>query len=110
MRNLLSATILFIVTMTVGYGQGELDPQNRVFYRNERTFGILLNTDGYGLSYREGKRIDFRNKSLYEIDLGLLKHPREIKLSNPYYQAGSTFVFGKLNSVIYVRGGLGRQT
>jgi hypothetical protein len=53
---------------------------------------LLLNTDGYGISYREGQRIDFRNKKLYEIDFGMLNHPREVKLSNPYYQQGK-FVF-----------------
>jgi hypothetical protein len=91
------------------HAQGELDVQQKVFFRNERSFGILLNTDGIGISYRSAKRIDFLNKRLLEIDAGTLKHPKEYKLSNPYTQSSGTFVFGKLNSVIYVRGGIGRQ-
>ena len=39
----------------------------------------------------------------------LLKHPKEYKLSNPYSQSAGTFVFGKLNTVFYLRGGIGRQ-
>lgn len=109
MRNLLLTTVIFVVTITLSFGQGELDTQQKAFYRNERTFGLLLNTDGFGISYREGKRTDFRNKRVFELDLGILKHPRELRLQNPAFQTGSTFVFGKLNSVLYLRGGIGRQ-
>jgi len=89
--------------------QGELDEQQKVFFRNERSFAILLNSDGIGVSYREAKRINYLNKRLLEIDAGTLKHPKEYRVSNPYTQATSTFVFGKLNSVFYLRGGIGRQ-
>lgn len=109
MRNLLLTAALFIIVVITGYGQGELDLQQTVFYRNERTFGIILNTDGFGLDYREGKRINYLNKKLYEIEVGILKHPREIKLSNPYFQSGSSFVYGKLNCVSYLKVGFGRQ-
>ncbi len=89
--------------------QGELDEQQKVFFRNERSFGVLLNSDGLGVSYREAKRINYLNKKLLEFDAGTLKHPREYKVSNLYTQATSTFVFGKLNSVFFLRGGIGRQ-
>lgn len=106
---------LLIIAVTINFGiqcvlgQGELNEQQRIFFRNERTFAVLLNTDGYGLSYREGKRIDYLNKRLLEFDLGTFRHPKEVKLSNPYYQTPGSFVFGKLNSVIYIRGGIGHQ-
>lgn len=109
MNKLPIGAVLFLFVFTMSYGQGEIDEQSTVFYRNERTFGLLLNTDGYGLSYREGLRIDFRNKKIYEIDFGILNHPREVKLSNPYFLSGASFVFGKLNTVFYLRGGMGRH-
>lgn len=109
MNKLLAGVILFLAAVSSSYSQGEIDEQKAVFFRNERTFGLMLNTDGYGIGYREGLRVDFRNKKLFEIDLGIYKHPREVKLSNPWYQGGSTFVFGKLNSVFFIRGGLGKQ-
>jgi hypothetical protein len=105
---LIIAVILMFGTVSL-HAQGELDVQQKVFFRNERSFGILLNTDGIGISYRGAKRIDFLNKRLLEIDAGTLKHPKEYKLSNPYTQSTGTFVFGKLNSVIYLRGGVGHQ-
>ena len=109
MKKLLITAVLFIIGINRILAQGELIEEQKVFYRNEKTFGILLNTDGYGLSYREGKRLDFLNKRLFEIGFGVLKHPKEVRLTNPYYQNAKSFVFGKLNSVFYLRGGIGNQ-
>jgi hypothetical protein len=109
MKKLLIIAVVFFFGILSVYGQGDLDEQQRIFFRNEKTFAILLNTDGWGLSYREGKRIDYRNKKILDIDFQTLKHPKEVKLSNPYFQTPGTFVFGKLNSVFLFRGGIGRQ-
>jgi len=109
MKKLLILIILFLYGAQYLSAQGDLDEQQKVFFRNERSFAILLNSDGIGLSYREAKRVNYLNKSLLEIDAGTLKHPKEYKVSNPYTQATSTFIFGKLNSVFYLRGGIGRQ-
>jgi len=109
MRKLLIIAVLFVVGTNMVSGQGELNEQQKIFFRNERSFAILLNTDGWGLSYREGKRIDYLNKKIIEFEFATLRHPKEIKLSNPYYQTPGTFVFGKINSVFLLRGGIGRQ-
>jgi hypothetical protein len=108
MKKLLISTVLILFGAITLYAQGELNEQQKIFFRNERSFGILLNTDGIGISYREAKRIDYRNKRLLEIDAGTLKHPKEYKQSSSYTQAGS-FVFGKLNSTFYLRAGIGHQ-
>jgi hypothetical protein len=102
-------TALFFISVAAVFGQGELDEQQKIFIRNERTFGLLLNTDGYAISYRKGNRIDFFNKRIYEIDLGTFRHPKELKLSNPYYDTPGSFVYGKENFVFFLRGGIGHQ-
>lgn len=109
MKKLLIVAVISIFSILSLIAQGELDEQQKVFFRNERSFAIVLNTDGMGISYRGAKRIDYLNKRLLEIEAGTLKHPKEYKLSNPLVQSASTFVFGKLNSVIYLRGGIGHQ-
>jgi hypothetical protein len=90
------------------YAQGELNEEQKIFFRNEKSFALLLNTDGIGFSYRGAKRIDYRNKRLFEIDAGNLKLVKEYRQSSQYLQ-GSSFIFGKLNSTIYVRSGIGHQ-
>jgi hypothetical protein len=108
MKKLLIIAVLIIIGISSVYAQGELDQQQRVFFRNERSFGISLNSDGIGFGYRGAKRIDYRNKRLLEIEGGTLKHQKEYKISNPY-TTGGNFVFGKLNSAFYFRGGIGHQ-
>jgi hypothetical protein len=109
MNKLLIIAVIFFIGISSAYGQGELNTEQRIFFRNERTFAILLNTNGFGLNYREGKRIDYLNKKLLEIELNTLKDPKEVKLSNPNVQAGGNFVFGKMNSVFLLKGGIGHQ-
>jgi hypothetical protein len=108
MKKLLIIAVIFVFGAVLLQAQGELNDQQKVFFRNERSFAILLNTDGIGLSYRGAKRIDYLNKSLLEIEAGTFKHPKEYKQPNMYNQGGS-FIFGKLNSTIYIRGGIGHQ-
>jgi hypothetical protein len=108
MMKLLITAVLVLLGVISAYAQGELDQQQKVFFRNERSFGISLNTDGLGFGYRGAKRIDFRNKQFYEIEGGSLKSQKEYKMSNPY-TTGGNYVYGKLNSTFYMRVGLGRQ-
>lgn len=109
MKKLLIIAVIFFFGVVSLHAQGELNEQQKVFFRNEKSFAILLNTDGIGVSYRNAKRIDYLNKRFFEIEFGTLKHPKEYKLSNPYTQSTGNFVFGKLNNVIYLRGSFGRQ-
>jgi hypothetical protein len=108
MKKLLVIAEIFLFSSVLLHAQGELDEQQKAFFRNERSLGILLNTDGIGLSYRTAKRVDFFNKRLWEIDAGTLKHPKEYRQPNLYSQGGS-FIFGKLNSTFFLRGGIGHQ-
>jgi hypothetical protein len=103
---ILASTALF-GTISL-YAQGELDEQQKIFFRNEKSFGLQLNSDGIGISYREARRIDYRNKRLLEIDAGTLKNSKEYRQPSQYYQGGS-YIFGKLNSTFYLRGGIGHQ-
>ncbi len=109
MKKLLIILLLLNCITCIMFAQGEIDGQQKIFFRNERSFALLLSSDGYGLSYREAKRVDFLNKRYFEFELGTLKHPREYKQTNPYYQTPGTFVFGKLNTVFYLRGSYGHQ-
>jgi len=108
MKKLLIIAVISLYGAVSLYAQGELDEQQKVFFRNERSFGVLLNSDGIGISYREAKRIDYRNKWLLEFDGGTLKNQKEYKQSSQQTQGGS-YIYGKLNSTFYLRAGFGRQ-
>ena len=108
MKKVVIILILFFSSL-VGISQGELDVQQKAFYRNEKSIGLMLNSTGYGISLRYGKRINFFNKKIFEADISFLKHPKEYKTSNPYFPNNKQFVFGKLNYAFTVRGGIGFQ-
>jgi len=109
MKKLLIIAVVLLCGRVWLRAQGDLNEQQKVFFRNERSFGLLLNSDGLGVSYREGKRINYLNKSILEFDFGTLKHPKEYKMYNPYTTGTGSFVYGKLNSVFFLRGGIGHQ-
>jgi hypothetical protein len=108
MKKLLISAVMILSGALSLYSQGELNEQQKVFFRNERSFAILLNTNGFGFSYREAKRIDYLNKRILEIEAGTLKHPKEYKQPTLYSQGGS-FKYGKLNAPFYLRAGIGQQ-
>jgi hypothetical protein len=109
MKKLLIIAVLFLYCTVSLFAQGEIDEQQIIILRNERSYAAMLNSDGIGLGYREAKRIDYLNKRLLEIEAGTLKHPKEYRTSNPYSQTAGSFIFGKMNSVFYLRAGLGHQ-
>jgi hypothetical protein len=80
----------------------------KIFYRNEKSIGLQLNTNGWSVGYRYGSRVNYFKKQNYEIEFSNLKHPKEIKSSSAYFSS-SSFVFGKLNYVFDLRIGYGKQ-
>ena len=99
---------LFYLTGGFLLAQGDLAENPRIFYMNEKSLGFLLNSNGWGISGRYAKRLNARNKTLYEIDFANIKHPKELKISNSYVNNRS-FVFGKTNLFFNFRGGWGKQ-
>ncbi len=107
MRKLFIYIFLITCSALSLYGQGEIDLQKRVFFRNERTFAISIQTRGYGVNYRYAKRLDAFRKTTYEGEFNYIKHPKEIKAQ--LNQTNNNIIYGKLNSVFTLKGGLGFQ-
>ncbi len=80
----------------------------KVFFKNERTFSLNLNTNGWGIGYRYGNRINNFEKYIYEANLVTIKHPKEVKSSSAWFSP-EAFVFGKLNFAINLSVGFGKQ-
>jgi len=100
--------ILLLSQINILFSQGELDIQPKILYKNEKSGGIYLNSNGLGAGLRYGQRINARNQILYETDLLFIKHPKEIRISNNIY-SNRSFVFGKENTFFELRGMYGRQ-
>lgn len=93
------------------FAQGELDTEaKKLVFKNEKTFAFLLNSNGFGGNYRYAKRLDGFSKRLYDIEINTVKHPKETKTQNPYFDTNQRrYVFGKTNSFMNLRLALGKQ-
>ncbi|MBN1116379.1 MAG: hypothetical protein JXA77_04215 [Bacteroidales bacterium] len=103
---------LYIIAVTIFFScsifsQGELDESSKIFYRNEKTYGILLNSNGLGFNYRYAKRIDAYRKTLYEAEINYLKHPKENRVT--LQVTNRSIIYGKLNSTYTLKGSIGIQ-
>lgn len=81
-----------------------------VLYRNEASFGIFAHTaGGFGLAYRRGQHVTGKRKRMFELEAQNFKHPKEIKIVNPNAANAKGYIYGKLNSILIIRSGVGYQ-
>jgi hypothetical protein len=98
----------FIFSQTQDIIGAENGTNLNVLYRNEAMGKVYANTRGFGASYRRAKHVTDKTRSFYEIDFQTLKHPKEVKVIGEA-QERKRFVYGKLNSVLLMRGSVGLQ-
>ncbi|MDR1668077.1 MAG: hypothetical protein LBS03_10390 [Bacteroidales bacterium] len=103
-------TLVSVIAAVGGavYAQGEIDLQQKVFYRNEWSIALTLNSNGFGGNYRYGKHVNARTKNLFEVDLAYMKSSKDYKTYSPT-TSGAKFVYGKKNLAFDWRVSLGRQ-
>ena len=101
--------ILALVVYSFAIAQGELSNETRVVTTNEHSFLISANSNGAMFSFQHGKRLDGFRKRTFDVDFAYVKHPKEVRSQNVYYQNQKKFVFGKLNSMFVLRVGMGKQ-
>lgn len=71
--------------------------------------GAVLHTDGFGITARSIRGSSYYQKWLYEMDLMTMKHPKEVRTKNSYFSNSRSFVYGKINYLMLLRGGMGRH-
>ncbi len=109
MKKYSGAIILFFIPLLIK-GQGEIDTQEKILYRDERSFAVLLNSNGFGGNFRYARRITYLKKTLYEVDFTYIKHPKEVKVSSSnYYNSSRNYIYGKTNTFFNIRLGVGYQ-
>ena len=82
-----------------------------VIYRNESTFGLVAHSNGFGVNYRRGRHVTGNRKRVVEFEFVNIRHPKEVKVVNPSpnLESAKGFYYGKLNSLLVPRVGVGFQ-
>jgi hypothetical protein len=83
--------------------------ESNILYEREWEGGVFIHTNGYGLLLRRAAYINVNTYHLWDVDLYILKHPKEISLSNPDNPDSQPFVFGKTNAFAILRVGYGMR-
>ena len=108
MKKLILGLLICHLALAVIQAQGEIARQSPIFFRNEQSLALLLNSNGYGINGRYAKRINARRKTIFDIDFVGIKHPKEVRISNNFI-SNRSFVYGKQNSFFNLRVGYGKQ-
>lgn len=109
MKLLGKVAILLFLSTSMAMAQGELSSSRELDRYRLHSFGLKVNTNGYGLLYSFSTRVNLRLRRVVEVELNYLKNHKEIKVVNPYFETLNPrkFVFGKTNFVNNIRLGYG---
>lgn len=104
---------LGIQSQSVFFSDDEAGTSN-ILYNEEQTFEIRLHTNGMSFGYNKGEIIKYYLTRTFHLDIGYLRHPKEFR-QNLRSQAvlqsltsTSGYIFGKQNSLLTIRGGIGQ--
>ncbi len=71
--------------------------------------GAYLHTNGWGVQFRKGKNKTALKQYMWEIEFSTYKSAKEYRMINPYYSDSRSYIYGKLNYLSFLRGGVGAQ-
>ena len=112
-----SVLIVMISVSGMLQGQRTLQPKliefdnKGVIYKNERAFQFRILESGMAAGYYQGEIVSYYKTKFYSIDVGFLRDVRERRQTKNFSIATPTnsFAIGKINSVINIRGSIGRK-
>ncbi len=81
-----------------------------IVYNKEWSIDIRLHENGAAIAYNSGRIKSYHKTNYYQIELGFMRDPRE-KSQSKISQSGrsGSFAFGKINSLINLRLGVGTK-
>lgn len=76
---------------------------------DEFQFGLMMHTQGGGITARKGKYRGASQIGWIGADLCMFQHPKELRISNPVYENSRPYVYGKQNALYLLRLWRGHQ-
>jgi len=87
----------------------EYEEEKPPLMKNEFTVGVNIHTSGWGINARRSKNLTVSKKRLLEVELVNMKHPKEVRSVNPYFDNAKSFFYGKINTMTVFRAAVGMQ-
>lgn len=98
----------------VAYGQTPkqketIFEESTVIYKESIFGGIFLHTNGYGAHFSYGKNLTAFKSRIYQIDIVNMRHPKEVRSFNAFYEDSRSYIYGKLNTFFILRPSIGTR-
>lgn len=101
--------LIAVLTALNGFTQETLLDEGRTLYSKEIAGGVTLHGDGWGLHFVRGKYKNATVRSILHLEIVGMKHPKEVKSYNPFYEDSRGYFYGKQNSVLFFRPSFGKK-
>jgi hypothetical protein len=106
--------LLLVLLFLPGLAFGQINPfeyqeDKPPLKKNEWALGLNVHSAGWGFDFRRAKNLTVNKKQHYEIEIVNMKHPKEVRSVNPYFDNARSFFYGKQNTMTVLRLGYGRQ-
>lgn len=85
----------------------ELTNQNILFLK-ETSYGLQAHSRGWGLAYNHGRNKTAFLKQYFAFEFVTMGHDKEARMI-PFNKYAKSFIYGKVNHLYLLRGGLGRK-
>jgi len=85
------------------------DTLDNVLLEHQWSLGAHINSNGWGIKFRKGRNLTALKQFMWEIEFTTYKSAKEVKSINPDYSGSKSYIYGKLNSIYFLRGGVGIQ-
>lgn len=79
--------------------------EERIIYSRENMLHLTLHTQGLGAGYRSGNIRSIYNTTYWDFEVSYLRSLKQQKVSNGSFFSYSSFIYGKLNDMLVLRGG-----
>jgi hypothetical protein len=76
-------------------------------YKKQFVGGAFLHSNGWGFELSKGDNITAKKKRMLSLGFANMKHPKEFKSYNPYYEDAKGYFYGKLNAFYLIRPSIG---
>lgn len=98
---------LFSAFPVVAQDRGEAELHKVIV--KEWNISLFLNTSGGGIGFQHGRTPTYYDKHFWEIDFLYNAHEKSVRAKNPYYSGATSYCYGKLYDLFFLRGGYGYQ-
>jgi hypothetical protein len=87
------------------------DNEPNFVYTNEMSGQLIIGSRGLGFNLRRAQNMTIERKRLFEFDLAYINHPKELKYKarNNETRFAKNYYFGKINTCMFLRAGVGFQ-